>query len=126
MPASNRQQPVLPADRGGTGLARVLTPGSCEEREEARGTGTSLTAGDADPDGIFTPEDLNTEQKLLGNIVEEFVKGEVEPRIGELEEKQDGLMADLLRKAADVGLLAGDIPERFGGMELSHSSSVVI
>jgi alkylation response protein AidB-like acyl-CoA dehydrogenase len=81
---------------------------------------------DISAEDIFTPEDLSVEQKMLGNIVDEFVRGEIEPRIEELEHKEPGVMEELLTKSSTIGLLGIDVPEVFGGMGLDHVSSLVI
>lgn len=78
------------------------------------------------PEDIFAPEDMNEDQKLLAKITEEFLRGEVEPRIKELEEKTEGLMKELLKKSAQVGFLGADIPEEFGGMGLDGIGSLIL
>jgi len=78
------------------------------------------------PEDIFTPEDMNVDQKLLANIIGEFLRGEVEPRIEELEAKTEGLMVELLKNSAKVGFLGIDIPEKFGGMGLDNVTSLIV
>jgi alkylation response protein AidB-like acyl-CoA dehydrogenase len=78
------------------------------------------------PEEIFIPEDMNEEQKLLGQIIEEFLRGEIEPQIEGLELQSEGLMTRLLRKSAEVGLLGVDIPEDYGGTALDEISSLIV
>src|SRR4030042_2794295 len=78
------------------------------------------------PDDIFIPEDMNEEQKLFAKILEDFLRGELEPRIKELEAKTEGLMVELLKKSAEVGFFGVDIPEQFGGMGLDNVSSLIV
>ena len=75
---------------------------------------------------IFIPEDMDADQKLLDKILEEFLQGEVEPQIKELEAKTEGLMVELLKKSAKLGFLGVDIPEEFGGMGLDNVSSLIL
>jgi alkylation response protein AidB-like acyl-CoA dehydrogenase len=88
--------------------------------------GSFLTATVA-PADIFTPADLSDDQRLIGQTAEEFVQKEVVPHIPELEaHKDEKLMASLLRKAGDIGLLGAAIPEEYGGSGLDKISSIVL
>jgi alkylation response protein AidB-like acyl-CoA dehydrogenase len=67
---------------------------------------------------IFTPADLTDDQKLIGQTAEEFVVKEVLPLAKDLETKKKGLMAELVRKGAELGLMSGGTPEEYGGAGL--------
>ncbi len=69
----------------------------------------------------FTDEDL-----LYAKTAADFVREEVEPRIEEIEAKQEGLMPALLRRAGELGLLMVDIPERYGGLGLRKTTSMLV
>ena len=88
--------------------------------------GGSFLIDSLQPEDIFTPEDTNADQKLLSKVTDEFFQGEVEPRIEELEAKEEGLMVKLLKKSAKLGLQGLDIPEEFGGMGLDIISSLIV
>ena len=74
------------------------------------------------PQDIFTPADLTDDQKLIGQTAEEFVVKEVLPLVKDLEAKKTGLMPELVRKAAELGLMSGGTPEEYGGAGLSYVS----
>ena len=78
------------------------------------------------PADVFTPADLTDDQKLIGQTAEEFVVKEVLPLVKDLENKKPGLMAELVRKAAEVGLVGGGIPEEFGGAGLDKIATTVL
>jgi alkylation response protein AidB-like acyl-CoA dehydrogenase len=78
------------------------------------------------PEEIFTPADLADDQKLIGQTGEEFVTKEVLPRVKELEEKKPGLMVVLVKKAGELGLLGGGVPEAYGGAGLDKISTTVM
>jgi alkylation response protein AidB-like acyl-CoA dehydrogenase len=78
------------------------------------------------PQDVFTPADLTDDQRLIGQTAEEFVKKEVVPLIPELEQHKQGLMAQTLRKAGEIGLLGGAIPELYGGAGLDKVSATVL
>ncbi len=91
-----------------------------------KNAGGSFLIEAADPEDIFTPEDMTEEHRLVAQAAEEFLLGEVAPVIDDLEAKKEGLMEKLLRKSAEVGLMGGDIPEEYGGMGLDKISSLII
>ncbi|HEY2823341.1 MAG TPA: acyl-CoA dehydrogenase family protein [Candidatus Acidoferrum sp.] len=78
------------------------------------------------PADVFTPADLTDDQKLIGQTAEEFVVKEVLPLVKDLENKKPGLMPQLVRKAAEVGLVSGGIPEEFGGAGLDKIATTVL
>jgi alkylation response protein AidB-like acyl-CoA dehydrogenase len=88
--------------------------------------GGSFLLESAAPQDIFTPADLSDDQKLIGQTAEEFVIKEVLPLAKDLENKKPGLMAELVRKAADLGLMSGGTPEEYGGAGLDKISTTVL
>jgi len=78
------------------------------------------------PQDIFTPADLTDDQKLIGQTAEEFVVKEVLPVAKDLEAKKPGLMAELTRKAAELGLMSGGTPEEYGGAGLDKVAATVL
>ncbi|MGH9679185.1 MAG: acyl-CoA dehydrogenase family protein, partial [Candidatus Acidiferrales bacterium] len=76
------------------------------------------------PQDIFSPAELTDDQKLIGQTAEEFVRNEVVPAIPDLEQHKPGLMPQLLKKAGEIGLLGGGVPEEYGGSELDKVTSV--
>src|SRR5271155_200993 len=78
------------------------------------------------PDDVFTPADLADDQRLIGQTAEEFVTKEVMPVVPELEAHKDNLMAGILKKAGELGLLGGAIPESYGGAGLDKVSATVL
>jgi alkylation response protein AidB-like acyl-CoA dehydrogenase len=90
----------------------------------ARGGGFLISP--VTPEEIFTPADITGDQKLIGQTAEEFVAKEVLPLVPELELHSKGLMAQVLKKAGEVGLLGGGIPEEYGGAELDKVSLTVL
>jgi alkylation response protein AidB-like acyl-CoA dehydrogenase len=75
---------------------------------------------------VFIPEEFNEEQLLIGKAVAEFVEGEIHPVSEEIEEKKEGVLVRLLKKAGELGFLAADIPEEYGGQDLDKVSSLLL
>ncbi len=88
--------------------------------------GGSFLISNIAPEDVFTPADLSDDQRLIGQTAEEFVKKEVVPMIPDLEAHKEGLMAQTLRKAGEIGLLGGAIPESYGGAGLDKVSATVL
>jgi len=78
------------------------------------------------PEDIFTPADLSDDQRLIGQTAEEFVAKEVMPEIPAMEAHKEGVMANALKKAGEIGLLGGAIPEAYGGSGLDKVSATVL
>src|ERR1700731_2525179 len=78
------------------------------------------------PEDVFTPADLNDDQKLIGQSAEEFVIKEVMPHVKNLEAKKPGLLPELVKKAGELGLLSGGIPEQYGGAGLDKVATTVL
>src|ERR1035438_2082402 len=77
------------------------------------------------PQDVFTPADLSDDQKLIGQTAEEFVIKEVMPLVKDLENKKPGLMAEMVRKGAELGIMSGGIPEQYGGGGGGKNSTTV-
>lgn len=89
-------------------------------------TGSSFLLETRTPAEVFTPEDLSEEQRQIAATAARFAREEIQPAMAAVEAKEPGAMAGLLRKAAELGLTAVDIPEEYGGLELDKVSSTLI
>jgi alkylation response protein AidB-like acyl-CoA dehydrogenase len=78
------------------------------------------------PQDVFTPADLTDDQKLIGQTAEEFVVKEVLPLVKDLENKKPGLMASLVKKGGELGLMGGGVPEEYGGAGLDKIATTVL
>jgi alkylation response protein AidB-like acyl-CoA dehydrogenase len=76
---------------------------------------------------VFTPADLTDDQRLIGQTAEEFMQKEVIPAIPDLEAHKDNQpMVQALKKAGEIGLLGGGIPEVYGGTGLDKISATIL
>ncbi len=78
------------------------------------------------PAEVFTPEDLDEEQRQIAATAAQFGRDEVLPQTAAIESKQPGVLAGLLRKAGELGFSAVDVPEDYGGMGMDKVTSTVI
>jgi len=75
---------------------------------------------------VFTPEQFTEEDKMLAETARSFVLGEIVPNIKKLEEGHNEDMVAMLKKAGELGLLSIEVPEAYGGMALSKTTSMLI
>src|SRR5918911_3853823 len=101
--ATSKAQPSAMAARGGSFLI--------EERR---------------PEDVFTPEDFTEEHRQIARTAAEFTANEVMPAAAEIEAKNFAVTRALLRKAGDLGLMAVDIPEQYGGLAKDKVTSALI
>ena len=57
---------------------------------------------------------LSEEEELFRNSFREFAEGEVRPRVEDME-KAGKLDADLIKECFEIGLMAIETPEEYGG-----------
>src|SRR6201997_2341316 len=88
--------------------------------------GGSFLITSTSPEDVFTPADITDDQRLIGQTAEEFVQKEVLPNVPELEAHKEGLMAQMLKKAGEIGLLGAAIPDEYGGTGLDKVSATVL
>jgi alkylation response protein AidB-like acyl-CoA dehydrogenase len=78
------------------------------------------------PAEIFTPEDLSEEQRQIAATAAQFAREEILPAAAAIEAKEPGVLAGLMRKAAELGFASVDIPEEYGGMGMDKMTSTVV
>ncbi len=93
---------------------------------KAQPKGGSFLIETRQPEDIFTAEELTDQHKLIGQTTAEFVEQEVLPHVADLEVHKEGLIVSLLKKAGEVGLLGGGVPEAYGGAGLDKISTTVL
>jgi alkylation response protein AidB-like acyl-CoA dehydrogenase len=75
---------------------------------------------------IFTPEDFTEEHRMIADTTRQFIDNEVLPRLDELEKHDWALARELVKKAADLGLIGANIPEEYGGLGLDQTSGALV
>ncbi|HEY1649484.1 MAG TPA: acyl-CoA dehydrogenase family protein [Terracidiphilus sp.] len=89
-------------------------------------SGGSFLLETRSPSEVFIPEDLNEEQRQIAATAVQFAREEILPAMQAIESKAPGAMAALLRKAAELGFTAVDIPEAHGGMGMDKITSTLV
>lgn len=75
---------------------------------------------------IFSPEDFLEEEQLIAQTAELFIKNDVLPQMDSLENKNYEVAKNLFKKSGELGLLAIDVPEDYGGFALGKKLSGLI
>ncbi|MFP3724620.1 acyl-CoA dehydrogenase family protein [Priestia filamentosa] len=81
---------------------------------------------DIDPAMVYTPEDFTDEHKMIAKTAADYIDKEVLKEVEHLENHEFDRSVKLLKKAGDLGLLGGDIPEEYGGLDLDKISSALV
>jgi butyryl-CoA dehydrogenase len=74
----------------------------------------------------MTPEDFSEEQRQIARTASDFVRNEVLPQAEAIEAKKFDVTRALLKKAGDLGLMAVDIPEEYGGLAMDKVTSAIV
>lgn len=77
------------------------------------------------PNGVFTPEQMTEEHRLVYQTSAEFAR-EIVQHNDQLETKDWNLTRQLLTRAGELGLLGTDVPEVYGGLEFDKVSAAII
>jgi alkylation response protein AidB-like acyl-CoA dehydrogenase len=75
---------------------------------------------------FFSPEAFTDEHRAIARSANEFWKGEVEPHLDEIRKGNHEAAVAVLRKSAELGLVAITTPEQYGGMELDLVSALIV
>ena len=77
-------------------------------------------------ENIFTPEDFSEEQKMMRDAVKEFADKEIWSKKEEFEKKNFQLTQDVMKKAGELGFLGVGVPEEYGGLGMSFTSTMLV
>ncbi|MBC7383971.1 MAG: acyl-CoA dehydrogenase family protein [Bacteroidia bacterium] len=77
-------------------------------------------------ESIFIPEEWNEEQRMIAQSCTDFLAAEVWPNLDRIDAQEEGLMQSLLSKAADLGLLGLNVPEKYDGFEKDFVTSMLV
>lgn len=78
------------------------------------------------PEEVFIPEEINEEQKMVRQMVVDFIRQEINPNRNRIEKQEPGLVPSLLKKIGDLGLLGAHMPGQYGGTELDTNTNTII
>ncbi|MCB2208220.1 MAG: acyl-CoA dehydrogenase family protein [Bacteroidetes bacterium] len=91
---------------------------------KAKIKGAEFLIKDVSYKDVFIPEEFDEEQQMIAETCTDFVESEVAPNFNALDEHTEGLMASLLKKAGELGLLGISVPEQYNGFGQSFLTSM--
>ncbi|MFQ3611245.1 MAG: acyl-CoA dehydrogenase family protein [Fimbriimonadales bacterium] len=74
----------------------------------------------------FTPEQFDSETRMVAKTADDFVRNEVLPKLEAIEQAQEGLMRDLDRKMGELGFTAAEVPIHYDGLDLPKTTVALI
>jgi alkylation response protein AidB-like acyl-CoA dehydrogenase len=81
---------------------------------------------ETDPQTVFTPEDINEEQKMMAETARDFIEKEIHPKLDAIDKQEPGLVVGLLDKAGELGLLGTSIPEEYDGLGENFNTNTIL
>ncbi len=87
-------------------------------------TGGEFLVKDTDTADVFIPEELDEEQRMIGETCQDFLETEVFPIMDRIDSQEEGLMRGLLEKSGELGLLGIAIPEEYEGFGQSFITTM--
>jgi len=78
-------------------------------------TGGEFLVKDTDTADVFIPEELDEEQRMIGDTCKDFLETEIFPVADRIDAQEEGLMRELLEKSGELGLLGIAVPEEYEG-----------
>ena len=88
--------------------------------------GGSFLIEESNYQDIFIIEDFDDTSRQMLAATREFTAKEICPKIRELENHNYDLVADIMKKAGQLGLLGLNIPEEYGGFGMGFNLSMLI
>ena len=82
--------------------------------------GGEFIVTETNPSDLFIPEDLNEEQRMIYQMVLDFI-AEAGDKLHDIDAQ-----AALMDKAGELGLVGAHMPEMYGGMDLDTNSNTLI
>jgi len=75
---------------------------------------------------IFTREQFSEEQQEIESMVQSFCMESILPVCDQIETKDKELSLQLLKQMGELGLLSIDVQEKYGGLDLSKTTSIIV
>ena len=98
---------------------------------EATKTTKALLGGEwiikeSNPHETFIPEEFNEEQTMVMDMCHQFLDAEILPIVDRIDKMEPGLVASLMQKAGEQGLLSTSFPEEYGGLGKDFITSTIV
>ena len=89
--------------------------------------GGEFLLNDTDYNDVFILEDFDEDQRMMVQACNDFLNKEVIPLTEKIDSKKfPDIMPNLIEKAGELGLLGLSIDQKYGGMDMSFNTSMLI
>ena len=89
--------------------------------------GGEFLLNDTDFNDVFILEDFDEDQRMMVQACNDFLNKEVIPLTEKIDSKKfPDIMPNLIEKAGELGLLGLSIDQKYGGMDMSFNTSMLI
>jgi hypothetical protein len=82
-------------------------------------SGASYLFGAVQPQDVLTREDMGEEERMMARSLKEYAAQHVFPNADAIEARDWSVIGPLVEKAAELGLFMAEVPEEYGGLNLS-------
>lgn len=97
-----------------------------KEQEKTAIKGGEFLVKESNCKDVFIPEEWSEEQRMIAQMCVDFLNTEVIPILDEIDSSKDPkLMAGLMEKAGELGLLGLSVPESLGGLGVNFITSML-
>lgn len=96
-------------------------------QDQAAITGGEFLIKETPANQVFIPEEFTEEQQMIAETCRDFLRTEIHPILDKIDKAESpALMASLLDKAGELGLLGTAVPEEYGGFGMNFNTSMLV
>jgi alkylation response protein AidB-like acyl-CoA dehydrogenase len=88
--------------------------------------GGAFIIQDSTPESTFIPEEFGEEALMVQQMIQDFLKNDIEPNRLAIEKQKEGLAVSLIEKMGELGLLGTHMPEEYGGTAMDTNTNTLV
>jgi alkylation response protein AidB-like acyl-CoA dehydrogenase len=88
--------------------------------------GGAFIIQDSTPESTFIPEEFGEEALMVQQMIQDFLKNDIEPNRLAIEKQKEGVAVGLLEKMGELGLLGTHMPEEYGGTAMDTNTNTLV
>jgi alkylation response protein AidB-like acyl-CoA dehydrogenase len=88
--------------------------------------GGAFIIQDSTPESTFIPEQFGEEALMVQQMIQDFLKNDIEPNRLAIEKQKEGLAVSLIEKMGELGLLGTHMPEEYGGTAMDTNTNTLV
>jgi alkylation response protein AidB-like acyl-CoA dehydrogenase len=88
--------------------------------------GGAFIIQDSTPESTFIPEEFGEEALMVQQMIQDFLKNDIDPNRLAIEKQKEGLAVSLIEKMGELGLLGTHMPEEYGGTAMDTNTNTLV